>query len=83
MLDLQIIYLIVSIALIILPIVFFIRRSRRKVWLIKKGRETRHFTISEAMNLSEPGDTVELGPGTYTEKVTVAEGVTLRPRNLL
>jgi len=35
------------------------------------------FTIDEAMNFAEPGDTVIVKPGTYNERIKIKEGVSL------
>ncbi|MDD1721358.1 MAG: right-handed parallel beta-helix repeat-containing protein [Euryarchaeota archaeon] len=41
------------------------------------GPSEQYKTITEAVNAAQPGDTITIGPGTYTENVIVAKSLTI------
>lgn len=52
-------------------------KEAAKVTLISNGTQTPYFTIQEAVDAAEDGDTITLQAGTYTENVALNRAVTL------
>lgn len=47
-------------------------------WTVGATDDSDHRTIQEAVNAANPGDTIEVAPGTYRESVTLDKSLTLR-----
>jgi hypothetical protein len=62
---------------IILVFLISVVASAAEVFAIDLLVPDEFFTIDEAMNFAEPGDTVIVKPGTYNERIKIKEGVSL------
>lgn len=49
-----------------------------KTWKVEKNGLGDFMTISQALNVAQPGDTIKVFPGTYTEKVVLSKNVVIQ-----